>query len=292
MPGGTAELGAACTFGAAGSAGYDNCQRGSVCSAFAHPGDSGICKSVCDNWGGNPMCDTAHACVAEEPLFSTGASSPPAAGLCEVACDPLADNDFDGSGSALSRSGSACGSASIGCYGMPKRGTPPATSFACLPDIHYTTPLHHRTECTTSNGCAEANGTIDVNGCNQGYEPLLSESTAVSTTVCVALCKPLDCYAGHCGSNDENRLGAAPHRCANPDAAGSFGSGEECEYLWRQELDGNRMWLPSPFSDSVGFCFDHSQYKYDPTLGTDPTIPYPPCEQLQLHATGSDPTIR
>lgn len=289
-PDGTVAEGAACTYGAAGSAGYDDCSRGTVCSAFKQTGTPGICKQVCDNAGGTPMCDAAHVCITEQSLFSTGASSPAAAGVCEIACNPLDDNDLDGSGSALSRSGSACGSdAEIGCYGWPSGGTPPRTAFACMSDQHYTTPLHHRSECTTATGCGPADGSVEVNSCNQGYEPLFRESTAISTVVCIAMCKPLDCYAGHCGSNDENRLGAAPHRCANPDALGTFGSGEECEYLWREELDGNGTWLPSPFSDSVGFCFDHSQYKYDPTHGTNPTTPYPLCEQLQLHATGSDP---
>jgi len=290
-PDGTAQVGSACEYGAAGATGYDNCVKGAVCSTFAHTGQPGICKPICDNGGGNPMCDATHACVAEPGLFSTGTSSPAAAGLCEVACDPLADNDFDGSGSALSRTGSACGSdPQIGCYGQPSVGTPPRTAFTCMSELNYTAQLHHRTECTTDTGCDAGNGLTEINSCNQGYEPLFRESTAVSTAVCIAMCKPLDCYAGHCGSNDANRAGAAPHRCANPDAVGSFGSGEECEYLWSEELDGSSTWLPSPYSDEVGFCFDHSQYKYDPSGGTNPTIPYPPCEQLQLHATGSDPS--
>jgi len=156
-----------------------------------------------------------------------------------------------------------------------------------MPERHYDLPLRHRTECTTATGCADTNGTIYVNSCNQGYLPMFRESTAVSTVVCIAMCAPLDCYAGNCGSNDENRVGAAPHRCMQPDAVGAFGSGEECEYLWSEELDGSGNWLPSPWSDRVGFCFDHSQYLYDPTGGTDYTTPIPSCKDLPLHGSGS-----
>jgi hypothetical protein len=237
----------------------DNCVKGTVCSPVGSDAP-GTCKAICDNQGGNPMCDATHACVVEPGLFNTGASSPAAGGICNPACNPLDDNDFDGSGSALTRTGSACGSASVGCYGAPSEGTPSATAFSCMPDLHYATPLRHRSECTTADGCAESDGTILINSCNQGYEPLFRESTAISTAVCVAFCSPLDCYAGHCGSNDSNRFGAAPHRCQTPDAVGNFGSDEECEYMWHEELDGSGNWLPSAYSDTVGVCVDHAAY--------------------------------
>jgi hypothetical protein len=152
--------------------------------------------------------------------------------------------------------------------------------------------LTHRTECTAATGCADSDGTIYINSCSQGYEPLFFEQTGITTAVCVAFCKPANCYAGNCGSNDDNRHGAAPHRCMTPDAVGNFNTapgGEECEYLWAQETDPAGNFVPSAWSNTVGVCFDHSKYKYDPTGGNNPTIPYPGCEQLQLHATGTDP---
>jgi len=227
--------------------------------------------------------------VTYSKLFSTGASMPAAAGVCDLQCDPLADNDFDGSGSALTRTGSACGSANIGCYGIPSQGTPPATSFSCVSDFHYGITLVHRTECSPTTGCADPDGTIYVNSCSQGYLPLFRESTAVSTAVCIAMCKPVNCYAGHCGSNDVDSHGGAPHRCETPDALGAFGSAENCEYMWAEELDQAGNFLPSPWSDTVGFCFDHTKYMYDPMGGNNFTVPYPTCEQLQLQATGTDP---
>jgi hypothetical protein len=275
-------------YGQPGAAGYDDCGAGLVCSAFGASGTQGICKAICDNQGGNPMCDANHACVTYSRLFATGTASPAAAGVCDPSCDPLADNDFDGPGSALTRTGTVCGSAVIGCYGFPSQGTPPATSWTCVGDVNYNTPLHHRTECTFATGCADTDGTIYVNSCNQGYLPLFIETTGSTIAVCTAMCKPVDCYAGNCGSGDANRIGGAPHRCSTPDALGNFGSDENCEYLWAEERTDTGDWLPSATSNTVGFCFDHSKYLYDPTGGNNPTIPYPSCEQLQLHATGTD----
>jgi len=292
---GTAATGAACMFGAPGATGFDNCAKGGVCSAFGTTGQAGTCKQVCDNAGGAPMCDASHVCVQYSKLFSTGASSPAAAGVCDLACNPLTDNDFDGSGSASHKTTSTCGSANTeGCYGNPSRGTPPATGWSCTGDVNANADgtdkgLRHRTECTTATGCADTDGTIYTNSCNQGYLPLFIEQTGNSTAVCIAICKPVDCYSGNCGgTGNPNRLGMAGNSCKPGDRVGSFNvsaNREECEYLWSEEIDGSGNLLPSPTSDSVGFCFDHGLYKYDPTGGTNPTIPYPGCEQLQLHGT-------
>ena len=303
VPDGTAAVGAACMFGAAGATGYDNCSKGGVCSAFGTPMTAGTCKQVCDNQGGAPMCDGSHVCVTYSRLFSTGATSPAAAGVCDLACNPLADNDFDGSAGSATKSGNTCGSNyQIGCYGIPSGGTPPATGWSCTGDINSNPDknLRHRAECTTTTGCADTDGTIYVNSCNQGYLPLFRESTAVSTAVCIAMCAPLDCSSGACGTSNVNQFGMAPHRCKNPDITTGTGAQpptlhEECEYLWSEELDGSGNWLPSPTSNTMGFCFDHSQYKYDPTGGNNPTITYPDCQNLQIHGldegSNGDPTM-
>ena len=278
VPDGTKVIGDTCEFGAAGATGYDNCSAGGVCSAFETPNAPGICKQVCNSAGGDPMCDATHACVTYSRLFSTGATSPPAAGVCDPTCDPLADNDFDGSAGSQTRAGSGCGSdLRIGCYGYPSEGTAPVTAFTCKSDINSDPDrgLRHRAECTVATGCADTGDVIYVNSCNQGYLPLLHESTTISTIVCTAMCAPLDCYAGNCGSNDANRLGAAPHRCMAPDAVGNFGSDEECEYLWREEFDGSGHLLRSPYSDTIGFCVDHAAYNL------------PSCKDLPLEGSGS-----
>jgi hypothetical protein len=286
-PAGGAAVDAACQFGAAGVTGYDNCKPGAVCSNYQ--GGAGVCRAICDDQGGMPACNSTHGCVDENGLFGTGGFA--AAGVCDPSCDPLADNDFDGPGSAHTRSSSACGSASTGCYGYPSSSGVP-TTFTCQADLHYTTPLHHRTVCNTADGCEDSSGTLYVNSCNQGYLPLLEESTGSTNVVCTALCKPTNCYAGNCGSADVNRHGVASHRCQTPDALGTFdttANGEECAYWWYLEEDGSGGIAHSPYSDTVGFCFDHNKYEYD--LGSGTMKPFPSCQQLQIHGTGSDPTM-
>jgi hypothetical protein len=284
-PDGTAHNGEACQFGAAGPTGYDNCIEGMVCSDYR--GGTGVCRDICDPQGGNPMCDATHGCVSYLGLFSDGTTAP-SAGLCAPGCDPLADNDFDGSGSALTRTGSACGSATIGCYGYPTSSGLP-TQFTCTTDINYTTSLHHRTVCDMTNGCEDPSGQLSVNSCNQGYLPLLIESTGSTNVICTAMCKPANCYSGNCGTADANQHGVAPHRCQTPDALGTFNTtagGEECAYWWFLEVDPNTNTLNrSAYSDSLGFCLDHSKYMYDSNGDGTPDTAIPSCQSLPLTGT-------
>ncbi len=263
-PSGTAQLGDACMFGAPGATGYDNCSVGLVCGNYR--GDSGTCKTICDQQGGTPLCGSGRACVTYQGLFATSQFGPQAAGVCDVACDPLADNDFDGSGSMTK--GSGCGSSpTAGCYGSPSYGTPPVTAWTCTNDINYDTAqplgLRHRVICSEANNCADPGPTRYLNSCNQGHLPILYESTGSTSIICVAMCKPLTCYAGNCGVNAANRGGAAPHRCNASDRVGSFTATEHCQFLWWREVDDSGNLLPSPTSDTVGFCFDMSKYRYD-----------------------------
>jgi hypothetical protein len=248
----------------------------------------GVCKRICDYQGGQPGCDAQHVCVTYAGLFGTGNSTPPAGGVCDLACDPLTENDFDGSGTASTKTSTTCGSAAtVGCYGYPSFGTPPVTGFACGSDRNANEAqpigLRHRVQCVETNNCADPGPTIYVNSCNQGYLPLLRESATVSTAICVALCKPKNCYAGNCGASDENRLGEAPHRCTSSDRSGTFdtsASGEHCRFMWSFERDEQGNFLRSSSSDTLGFCFDHGKYLYDSNGDTTPDAPIPPCATL------------
>jgi hypothetical protein len=280
VPDGTAAVGEACRYGPPGCDGYDNCREGAVCSDFQ--GGEGICKQICDQQGGFPECDAQHTCVVYSGLFTTGETTPAAAGVCDLACNPLTDNDFDGSGTASTKTTSACGSdPTIGCYGYPSFGTYPQTTWSCTSEANPTLALRHRAPCTQANGCAAP--TPFVNSCSQGYLPLLFETTNSSTVICVAMCKPKNCYAGNCGTNNDNRLGEAPHRCTTPDRAGTFDTspgGEHCRYLWSFEIDQQGSYLPSPTSNAVGFCFDHSKYLYDTNSDNVPDTVLPACASL------------
>jgi hypothetical protein len=256
---GTVPVGGACTYTSrptcqpTGTVVADDCVRGSVCV-------DGTCKAICDNAGGDPACDDQHACVVYPGLFSTGASSPAAAGVCEPACDPLADNDFLGNGVR----GSACAAGS-GCYGDISRATAPRTEFGCMPDGDAALVNRSTVAMPATNSCAE------------GYLPIVHATTGSTTIVCVAMCAPGDTYLGNPGA--QAPLGRPPHRCATTDARGVFGTHEHCMYAWRLEE------LPSPFGDAVGVCIDHAQYHYDSNGdgtvdGSDAT--WPDCEDLPL----------
>jgi len=289
-PDGTANVGDACMYGMPGATGYDNCKAGSVCGNYR--GGSGICKQICDQQGGMPACDAQHVCVTYSGLFSTGDMTPAAGGVCDLACDPLKDNDFDGSG-AKTKTQMTCGNnAAVGCYGYPSGGTAPATGWSCTNDINVMESqpagLRHRVQCVETNNCADPGPTIYVNSCNQGYLPLLRESTMVSTAICTALCKPANCFAGtgNCGTGTATtaRIGVAGDSCKTPDRMGSFAvspdGGEHCRFIWSFEIDDQGNFLRSPTSDTVGFCFDHSKYQYDSNNDGTADTNLPACSTL------------
>ncbi|HEY5925316.1 MAG TPA: hypothetical protein VIV11_26715 [Kofleriaceae bacterium] len=285
-PAGTANVGESCMYGPPGCDGYDNCRRGLVCGDFL--GGVGECKQICDQQGGQPECDAQHICVTYSGLFSPVDSTFPVGGVCDRACNPLTDNDFDGAGSASAKTTAICGTdPTVGCYGYPSFGTYPRSAFGCVADINVSqaqpTGLRHRVRCIEQNNCADPGPTIYVNSCNQGYLPLLRESTTISTAICVALCKPLNCYAGNCGPANQNRLGEAPHRCTTTDRVGTFDTsagGEHCRFIWSFERDTQNNFLPSPSSNTLGVCFDHSKYLYDSNADNVPDTAYPPCATL------------
>ena len=301
-PDGTGNAGDACMYGAPGATGYDGCKKGTVCGNYR--GGSGICKQICDQQGGAPMCDAQHVCVTYSGLFSTGDTTPAAGGVCDLACDPITDNDFDGSGAASAKTTATCGNnAAVGCYGYPSFGSPPTTGWSCTNDINsmesQPTGLRHRVQCVEANNCADAGPTIYVNSCNQGYLPLLRESTTVSTAVCTALCRPQNCFTNNnCGTNNVNRLGATGQACRTPDRVGTFDTqndndgGEHCRYIWSFEIDDQGNFLRSATSDTMGFCFDHGKYQYDSNGDNMPDMNLPNCGNLaDGFGSGSNPAM-
>lgn len=291
------DVGEACMFGTPGMNGFDNCKVGGVCSNFR--GEPGVCKQICDQSGVNPACDDEHACKTYTDLFSTGESTPHAAGVCDHICDPMADNDYDGSASdgpgAFAKRGTECGSdANIGCYGTPKSVAPP-TAFSCTRDYNYAkgadnggVGLRHRARCTVETGCIMVADEYFLNACNQGYIPLLYESTEVSIAICVALCKPTNCYKDNCGASDANAQGIAGDTCGPVDRvfAGLGGDNwdltEHCRYIWSYEINRDSgMFLPSKFSNTTGVCYSHTAYKFDKDGKPGAEEPLPPCSELQ-----------
>lgn len=144
--------------------------------------------------------------------------------------------------------------------------------------------------CDASNGCANSSGEPFGDGCAGGYAPEIEDDQAgVNAYVCLAFCKPADCYLGHCGSANDAAIGAAPHRCNDTDARGTFdtgSNGDQCVYGWwfEQATDGHVM--QSPYSDTTGFCLDHSRYHVQQGSGAT----FPACSTLPLTASGSNCT--
>jgi hypothetical protein len=291
----------------------NRCVTNEDCNGATCTDNADICKTVCDQLEapGNATCDATHACVIYSQLFTTGETTPPAAGVCDVKCDPFADNDFDGSGTASVRTGTTCRDG----QGYPSYGTAPRTSWTCTRDININVAqpigLRHRVQCVESNKCAAAGPKIFTNSCNQGYLPLLRESATVSTTICVAMCRPMECSTAGCGNQDVNRVGMGADRCAATDRLSVEGlnwvgnnyvlpdttdtgrkNGEQCEYLWRREIDPmTGEYLPSDTKDTVGICFNHSEYKYDIDGDSVGDYELPPCALLTPgFGQGSDPT--
>lgn len=292
VPNGTKQVGEACTYGQPGNTGYDDCVAGAVCTAFRNPAVNamGVCKLICDRGSTTgQQCDQDHVCVNYNGLFVDGTTTK--AGVCNQSCNPLTDNDYDGSGTLFTRTGTTCQAEDEGCYGGPSLGKQPPTGFSCTKEYHYDAPnggYRHRTECTETNGCADPGTKIFTNSCNQGYVPVLIEATGSSVTICVAYCEPVNCFMGNCGSNNVDRLGKAPNRCSPEDRIGTFdgvtmGSddGEHCRFLWASEIDRDtKIFLPSQWSDKIGFCVDHSKYQYDADGDGTPDTMYPACATL------------
>jgi hypothetical protein len=249
---GTGAVGAACTYGADGATGFDNCQQGLVCLG-------GKCRTICDTNGGAPMCGQNFACARYEGLFANEGETA-VAGVCDPTCNPLTDNDYLGSGT---KTGTACAGSNTGCFGFSSDSPP--TKFSCAGEFNKT--LVHRSPCTTAAGCANAAGNPFINGCAQGYNPTLIDMTGSMQVVCIATCAPGNTYMGNPGT--QAPAGVAPHRCNNNDARGNFNpattanNGDHCMYSWLFELDADGNLVRSPFTDTLGYCLDHSKYKYD-----------------------------
>jgi hypothetical protein len=238
-PAGPVAAGAACRFNPPGYIGYDDCAAGLVC------GD-GTCKQICDQQ--NPSCDADHVCQIDPSLFG----SPAIAAVCERSCDPLADNDFFGSGMR----GSAC-TTGHGCFGMPDGSA--VTRWTCERELNPT--LVHRSPCTIANGCARSSTSFLANGCAQGYVPIVFDATGSSQRDCVAMCAPASTYLGQAGAPG----GISPHSCSTTDARGAFdpsADGDHCMFSWWFERDAYGHFTRSPTSDTVGFCIDHARFSW------------------------------
>jgi hypothetical protein len=274
-PTGVVAVGAACTTGAAGPQGYDDCVGGSFCV-------SGQCKSICDNQGGAPTCGANYACKRYQGVFESGGVQ--IAGVCDVKCDPLTQVAAAGTPTA------ACGSTTPaspnkGCYGLE--------SYSCATVLAGALTLTDRT----------VPPNYVLNACAPGFMPILYSATGSTTVTCNGLCAALetDNTAGHVnnGKGDPTALGKLPTQAApaagnatcNVGVKGSEAS-SSCVYMWLYLADDFGTVPPefTPWVDLVGVCIARDHYRYDlnndgQLTTADPT--YPDCATLPPRSTAT-----
>lgn len=180
VPDGTVTTGGACTRGAAGANGYDDCVAGYDCLR-------GECVEICTSAGG----DTCRAdgegfgegsyCTLYADLFSDEI------GLCVIGCEPTDDT------SAEPVVNTKCGM-DRGCYLNVGRGV-----AACA-----STPGDAATATQNDDCYGPAAGSCFLNGCASGYSPILPNAVgdAATVTTCSRYCTPVDTYVGSAADAD------------------------------------------------------------------------------------------
>jgi len=205
---GTVAADQACTFNM-DPIGFDNCVGGTFCL-------DGVCKEICDNNGGSPMCPSDKSCGAYSGVFGA-AGQPVSAGLCDPKCDPLSQkrltDNAEACGSTIVANGSGSGSTGPdeGCY------TADFVDFTCAstPEGRATDPnntLEDRAACTAANGCAFDSTHFFTNGCDPGFVSFFFDSTGSSQVDCTRLCAPLETDQGSAanGVGDQTKPGKLP----------------------------------------------------------------------------------
>jgi hypothetical protein len=275
VPNGTQATECACTRGAAGATGYDDCERGDICVG-------GRCRDICDP-AVDGSCITGFSCGRYAGLFDTGGGVF-VGGACDPTCDPLTQCTPAGRSEAAA---TACGATNAA---MPNRGcyTSNGRVFTCAPTPAAAQNLTDRMPAHGPGG-----GGVFVNGCAPGYVPFFRESTGSQTVVCAGLCAPAKTDV----TQPQNSKGDPTKAAKLHDQADAvFGNAtcevgkkgseaqQNCLYLWTFNVENGTL-APSPHNDTLGVCFGytHFTYDHDTNAGT-PARPIPGCETLPSKA--------
>jgi hypothetical protein len=226
----------ACTRGT----GIDDCAAGLVCvGASTTASCERICKTDAD-------CNAYDVCASYSGLFGNGAALPPA-GVCSQRCNPLSQLRGGEFGAPV-----PCG-AGRGCY-VQARSTGDVAVCAPAGAGAHNMPI------TAPEAFA--------NSCAPGHMPRVAVQ-GTSNFECGALCKPADVYSGRnesyeggdtTGTNWVNQ----PATCESAGGVTTLpevpGTGESCRFWWARQGGSDQ----DAFSNSLGFCFNHGDYRYDP----------------------------
>jgi len=250
---GTVDLAGACTQGTPGEAtGFDNCKAGNICVG-------GQCKDVCGFGGGaQEACASGQACTRYSNLWANGEDDP-MYGACNPTCNPVTQLRSDGTNCGMNQ----------GCYLLVSQTT---TTAVCA---GAGTVMHN----------AAITGTAFANSCVPGAQPR-RQSPDNMIVECGGLCDPKDVFVKAPGDVTFAQVGGQPDKAApiavedaakveNYAAEGGLGpnscmtkwgaqpprvgNGESCRYWWAREPFDTL----SPFSNTVGWCFEHNTFKFD-----------------------------
>ncbi len=242
VPEGTLPIGSACTPSSAGQP--DRCAAGTICA-------DGLCRDLCGFDGSaEAACPAGDSCARHQDQFASG-DGVPTVGACTPSCDPLTQ---------LRPDGAACPTGE-GCYLLTGAAE---TVAVCAP-------------VGTGGHGDELTGRAYANSCVPGAEPRRRNSASM-TVECGGLCKPVDVTSTMARGSEG---GLAPDSCmlrwgaASPD---NGGLGESCRYWSAREPFA----ALSPFSNSVGWCFKHVSFLYDPAGTGTPDTSFPRCAGLTM----------
>ena len=278
--------GAACTDAAAGTnGGADTCAAGDLCI-------SSKCKPICDpQVTGNTAtgaCLPNFACSTYAGVFVSGANA--IAGVCDPACDPLTQQLKAGTTGI-----DACGSVDPTKPSASCVFGPDAATWACAP----TGPsLYGNTD--RQAPLTNPAGQPYPNGCAPGFVPLsFDDGSGAIKFECTGTCAPLKTDVdivmsdpSHAKDNQGDPAAlaklptdAAPQAGNAVCAPGKKGSavsstfGEDCRFYWWVLFGPDpTMAEPTPYNDTVGFCFAYEKFNVPMS---NPPVPQKSCAELE-----------
>ncbi len=248
---GTVAIGGTCTRGPEGqTTGFDNCVAGSICIG---PSTGGVCQDICGFDGSaNAACASGFACTRYQNTFSN-AMEDPIAGACNPTCNPNTQlQDANGQACPMGR----------GCYTLTSNTTTIAVC-ASAGTIEHNMPI-------TGNPAA--------NSCLPYHSPRRTGPGA-TTFECGALCQPND-VSQNLNVNDEGGVSGSTRECTDRNAPppATANGGESCRYFWAREPFAEL----SPFSNTLGFCWDHTLLWYDSNNDMTGDMKTPRCTTLPV----------
>jgi hypothetical protein len=239
---GTQDLGDPCTQGPAGeTTGFDDCKAGLICIG-------GECQDVCGFDGSaSAACAAGYNCTRYSGLFANGEDDP-VAGACSEGCNPVTQEVTGGGPCPVGQ----------GCYLL-------TSSTETIAVCAGAGSIGHGQEIV---------GTAFANSCLPGHQPRRRDEVT-QVLECGALCQVTDVYLG---TNEADEGGVSPYTCAAAGAAAPDdpSAGESCRYWWAREPFES----PSPYSNTVGWCFKHAAFQYDTNGDLVSDAPFPRCITL------------